>query len=432
MEDRATPQADAVARRCLRWWCLFAGLVACATFLMRTWPDALGTVLAPIDLGQETNVAVWFSASSLIWSGLLMWSAGATIGGRDRWAATAIVFLGVLSISLSVDEAGSLHERFDLLFPAFLGLSLKKVAALLALPVLVSVGILFSRRSTLGQSWALILGAYFLFGSVYLQEILEHALDWPAGLLPLRAVVEEGTELVGFFLLLLAAVRLVKRSWQAYGGGQGAQSIRFVLPTRATLQVGFLLSTLAAPLMILWALSVPDGALELFHRGDFGSTMMVAMFLIAGMLCLREAATHPSPRAWVSVALVCFLLSLLQNWHAYTDASVIFAGREPARLWRAAFDLVWALPILILVTLCVYRQTGMALWMLVVFVLLWCASVVAMQRATYRLSYAASFLSALVIGAWVLYATCHGCGKTAESDTPATVEPIWRRLWPRR
>src|SRR5690606_5419470 len=50
----------------------------------------------------------------------------------------------------------------------------------------------------------LIALAFASFGSVALQEELEHALVWPAWALPLRLGVEEGTELLGMLLLIAA------------------------------------------------------------------------------------------------------------------------------------------------------------------------------------------------------------------------------------
>ncbi|MEM9414659.1 MAG: hypothetical protein AAGA29_04170 [Planctomycetota bacterium] len=371
----------------------------------------MGLYLQPFDLGRESNIAAWFSASSLLWSGLLMWSSAVLLYARDRWASCAVFVLGAASIVLCVDEAGSLHERVDQIFPTSFDFYLKVLFAALALPAMGCVVVLYSRRKMLGQQWVLLLMAYALFGSVFAQEMLEHSVEWPAWALPIRTVVEEGTELAGFFLLLLAGVRLLRNS-RSRQAGEGKQvNHTSVLPIRAALGLAFGVAAVLAPLLILQALSIPVVDLQLFKRGDFGSVMMLAMFLVMGAICLgraSEASDASDRRAWCWVAMFCFLLSLLQNWHAYTDASVLVLGREPERLWRACFDLAWAMPVFILTAWVLRRRIGLGYWMAAGFVLLWMVCLVATQRGSFRMSYASSYLTALVLGGWVIHATRRG------------------------
>ncbi|XAL98734.1 hypothetical protein OT109_14240 [Phycisphaeraceae bacterium D3-23] len=408
MDEQATNAADRATRRWLVAWLVFAGLLVVLTFLSRSWPEALGAALAPFDLGRESNIAAWFSASSLLWSGLLMWSSAALLLARDRWAAFAVFVLGGAAIALSVDEAGSLHERVDQIFPTSFDFYLKVFFAALTLPVLACAVVLFSRRKVLGHQWLLLLAAYGLFGSVFAQEMLEHAVDWPGWALPIRTVVEEGTELGGFFLLLLAGVRLLGRCRSARADGGEVAKCSNALPTRSALCSAFGVVAVVAPLLILRAVTIPIVELQLYKRGDFGSTMMLAMFLIAGTLCLGRASELPDDRprrAWWWVAIFFFLFSLLQNWHVYSDASMLVLGREPELLWRACFDLVWALPIFIAMSVALRRRIGLRLWMAGGFVLLWVVCLFAMQRGSFRLSYASSYLTALVLGVWVIHAT---------------------------
>ena len=155
----APPADDPAVRRRLNRWAVAAALIAVLTFLHHATPAGVGAALGPADLGSEANLASWFSAASLWWAGLLTLSAAVALRRRDTPTAAACGCLGVVALLLGVDEAGSLHERFDLLVPASLGLSLPRVAAVGALPVLASVWVLFRRREHCGPVWAWLLGA---------------------------------------------------------------------------------------------------------------------------------------------------------------------------------------------------------------------------------------------------------------------------------
>mgnify|MGYP000079541571 CR=1 FL=1 len=319
----------------------------------------------------------------------------------------AVYVLGGVAILLGVDEAGSLHERFDLLVPPAWGLSFTTFAAMMAVPIFASILVLFRRRKTLGYSWAMVLGAYVLFASVFGQEMLEHAIDMPASVLPLRTVVEEGTELAGFFFLLLAAVHLGRRSRVTPEGDRELAPFELVVPTYGPLRIAFVIAALVAPLLIFWSVTIPFEELRIYHRGNFGSTLMKAMFLIAGAICLRRAlGDAPVQKAWLWVAMICILLSLLQNWHAYSDVQLALNWEQSLPLWRACYDLVWALPVLIVVTFLARRQIGMGLGMSIALVFVWIVCLVAAQRATYKMSYASSYLAAILVGGWVIYAPC--------------------------
>ncbi|MFI4860284.1 MAG: hypothetical protein ACIAXF_06335 [Phycisphaerales bacterium JB063] len=394
-------------------WSFAAALLVLLTLLLRAWPVALTWWLAPVDLGHESNIAAWFSASSLLWSGLLMWSSAVWLVRQDRWASAAAFVLGGAAFVLCLDEAGSLHERVGQVFPDSFKFYLNVLFAALVLPAVGSIAVLFWRRSSLGNQWALLLAAYALFGSVFAQEMLEHAVAWPGWALPIRTAIEEGTELVGFFLLLLAGLRLNRHSQAAASSvGQGV-SCPCILPVWAALVLAFVVAALCAPLLILTALSIPVTDLQLYRRGDFGSTMMLAMFLIAGVACLGKSYAEGDGRAWRLVGFVFFLLSLLQNWNAYTDAYARVTGRDAERLWRACYDLVWALPILLAVLLVVRQRVEVAWWMFAGLAVLWLVCVFSAWRGSFRLSYGASYLTALSLGAWVFYATWPGRGVQA-------------------
>ena len=404
VSDAGTP--DPGAGRWLRRWAFVAGLLVVLTYLANLPSGAAGRYLGAFDLGRESNAAAWFSASSLLWSGLLMISAAVSLRGRDGLAAAAGACLGVIALMLAVDEAGSLHERFDLLVPASLGLSLKKLAAIGAAPVLASVAVLFHRRGTFGGVWMPILGAYALFGTVFAQERLEHAIAWPSWASPLRMVVEEGTELCGFYLLLRAAIGLRQRCRGPLEGRTPTVPASPLLPGRSTLLGAWAISAVLAPVLVLWSLSIPVDELSLGNRGDFGSTMTMAMFLVTAAVCLRQGRGHASAAAgWRRLAAACILLSLVQNWHAYTDAWWIVFDRNPPHLWRTAYDMLWALPVLLAVALTFRPLGGGRRWLVLPGTLIWAAVLLAAYRTGFRLSYASSYAAAVLVGVWVFHAT---------------------------
>ncbi|BAM04077.1 hypothetical protein [Phycisphaera mikurensis] len=399
-------RAEAAARRWLLGWAIAAAALAGLTYLVRTWPEALGLALGPLDLGRESNIAAWFSACSLLWAGLLMGSAAAALRRAEPLAAAAAAVTAGVAFSLCVDEAGSLHERFDLLVPASLGLSLERFAAVLAVPALAAVAVLFLRRRALGNAWALVLAAYALFGTVFVQEHLEHAVAWPPALLPLRMLVEEGTELVGFFLLLLAAVRLRRRSRAGTPAGDPAGRHALVLPARGVALLALLAAACAAPALAAWMLSIPFKELQLAARGDFASSLPMAMYLIAGALCLRAACGDDAAAGrWSWVAAACFALSLLQNWNLYTDATALALGRTVLPLWRSGFDMAWALPLFIAVALAARRGTGMKPWTAGLFAAAWLVTLAACTRDGFKLAYASDCLTAWIVCGWAAWAT---------------------------
>jgi hypothetical protein len=155
-------------------------------------------------LARENNLAVWWSGAVLAVAALH------ALDGRERlaragdrntawaWAALALVL-----VALSLDEIGSLHERAELFVPLESWWALLPFAiVLLGLAGWSSVRLFMRHRPR--SDVVLIAVSFACFASVALQEQLEHALDWPAWALPLRLGVEEGTELVGMTLLIIA------------------------------------------------------------------------------------------------------------------------------------------------------------------------------------------------------------------------------------
>jgi hypothetical protein len=209
--DGRTPDATACrARVLLPWWAWIA--LASAAFiyatgsswfswLAPTWPRAyavLGHIRPWLDLGVENNLGVWWSGALLFLGSMLMFEVAI---GAPAEARRPFAILGLLSLGLSLDEVMSIHERLSehwgwsplvaigLVAVGLLGWALHALALRLG-----------RRRTTL-----LVLAGYLCYGSIAIQEAAEHGKLgdwgwWRSGRL------EEGSELLGSLLVLLAAV----------------------------------------------------------------------------------------------------------------------------------------------------------------------------------------------------------------------------------
>ena len=156
-------------------------------------------LLGSFNLGVEHTVGVWWSTVTLLLAALLFYS------GRHTSSANKIagIVAAAIMAGLSLDELASVHERiagharwenlvpFALVGGCMLGWTLWRWMA-----------DAHTRPSAL-----LLIAGFVCFGSVVVQEVLEHAVDWPAWSVGIRTGVEEGVELAGTLLCLLAALR---------------------------------------------------------------------------------------------------------------------------------------------------------------------------------------------------------------------------------
>ena len=108
--------------------------------------------------------------------------------------------LAILFIALSADELGSFHERIG----GWSNLLPYGIAGVVLLTYALTQ--LFRDRQSRFSAICILLG-FMTFGSVVVQEYFEHAIEWPYWLTGARVAMEEGSELVGMFLCLIAVVR---------------------------------------------------------------------------------------------------------------------------------------------------------------------------------------------------------------------------------
>lgn len=325
--------ADGPRVPALPWWgwvLLVDGIFLAATvspFLRRSvTPQVYGKIAVVrhwLDLGKEQNIGAWWSGALMLLAAALLYEEAGTRRGAARrpWIALALIMLG-----LSIDEVTSVHERVSLWWgwPPLIAVGLVGLALLLwALRELTwSQG---ERRTAM-----LLALAYLCYGSIGVQELLEHRLDW-TGWVMFRLGLEEGTELAGSFLALLAATGARGRPTE--------RRLRAVIPRparlphlHALLLVGFLLHSGVAVLVV--------PRLDDWHwRGNPATWYPAAVYGLAAAGAFWAAAgVRPCQRlAWRFLAA----LFLVASVGAVADLVPLLPGIERF-LPRAAYYGVYA------------------------------------------------------------------------------------------
>lgn len=172
----------------------FVLLITASSYYLPDFPHNW-RVFPPFDLSGEMNLAVWWSGMLLLAAAGLFYELGSTRrdGTARAWLAMAFIFA-----VLSCDEISSLHERIETFLYLPLGLVLITQAG-------YSCWVLLSRPET-RRTIGLIIGGVGMFVAVSLQEKLEFMINWPVWARGIRVAVEEGTELLGSYLILSGIV----------------------------------------------------------------------------------------------------------------------------------------------------------------------------------------------------------------------------------
>jgi len=281
-------------------------LLATFAFLLATFASyalqdrsPLAMPLFRFGLGGENNVGAWWAGMLPLLGAVLAFDGYAnrtnTLRERRGWLALA----GALLL-LSFDEVASLHEylagrgRLYLVPLGLLGLTLVGSA-------LVDLRAARVPRRTL----VLLVTAFGLLATVPLHEIVQHVVSWNGGAVyGLRAVLEEGTEILAMLLLLdatrsasaalartgdvLTAVRH-RTEWLFAGAAllPVLTAATFVLP-----YPGGPASWLGAALFLACALNVVRGYALGQQRPGYAPALLLAFYIVA------SAATAAVPLSW--------------------------------------------------------------------------------------------------------------------------------------
>lgn len=201
MKDITYDSAHNKARSAIPWWYFVIGIdiflvtVSIGKIYLPA-SEIIQFIGRPFNLAVEMNLAVWWSGLCLAVLGILSFEIFSI---SDNTTKSAWLALSILLLGLSLDEVGSLHERIGD------WLNLLPYGLLCAALYSYTFYILICKPGT-RKSAILITIAFVLYGSVAGQEYLEHSVNWPEWALGLRLGIEEGTELLATFLILISIV----------------------------------------------------------------------------------------------------------------------------------------------------------------------------------------------------------------------------------
>jgi hypothetical protein len=219
-------------------------------------------------------------------------------------AARGWIMLAAVLLFLSFDEVGSIHERLGTLSRALslgtwsLLLPLGAVLGAVCLRAMVLLGRAEGERHKL---WPIAIG-FALFGSVALQEFLEHRIDWQTDVArAIRVAVEEGTELLGMLILLrIALANTAELAQRSIASGRTAFAALDEL-RRPLVAIGLAV----APALAFGTAALPDQA----SRGHPADWLAAAAFLAAGLVPCRpfplDGRGVASWAKWLASGLCC-------------------------------------------------------------------------------------------------------------------------------
>ena len=288
------------------WWAwmwgvhtLFVGILYFynLTSMRPTW---FKQIFSSISLGTEENYAVWWSGICLFIAASLFYrvaSAQPKFSESWRWIILSLSFL-----ALSFDEIGSLHE----IVATYFGW-----AGLAPFALIFGVGIgaaLFSMFRQPGfRIAAFLIGlGILLFASVAGLEFVEHNIDLTRYQRRYRLILEEGTELLGMSLLIIAGLLCLRhlsieqRKLSDIIGDPGSLVMHH--------QIIFIL--FALQFLIIAVFAVPYEGV--FVEGNPASVFPIFMFFILFLMCFQKARQQTQKAIWGVMSLLFLATSLLQ------------------------------------------------------------------------------------------------------------------------
>jgi hypothetical protein len=273
-------------------------------------PDFMPRLVLRMNLTQENNLGAWWSGVLLFMLAVHAYDASVAVRERARTLAVAWTILTAILMFFSADEIGSMHERLGILGNP---LGLGSWGPILVLGAVIGTALLYALRlmwqggrEDRGYVVALFVG-FALLGSVAIQEVIEHAVEWGTGAaIWIRAAIEEGTELLGMVVLLRVIVGpSVQMAGQPASSGRRLFNL---LPDHA-LHI-FVILILLVPVFTVLTMLIDD------HRGRLADWLAVVTFLTAGLAAAsRLMSRDTTMRArLVCIAWLCLLASSVPMW----------------------------------------------------------------------------------------------------------------------
>ena len=303
MTEAGTSGGDSLREK---WpvWLLFVAVAVSLLLLVLTLaasdasvPRVCRRLLRLFSLRSENNFGAWWSGILLFLPALL--AIDAAMAERANPArARGWYVLSAIFLALSADEIGSIHERVGndgwlYLLPfgiVFLGLAVYALYVIGKDPD--------TRRIAFG-----IAVGFALFGMVAVQEFVEHKVTWPQRLIGIRAVTEEGTELLAMILLLEVFVRRVRKRVIEETGGP-YPSLDVLTRGRSLIPAGVIVLT---PLVAYVSARFTDKT-----RGHPADWLAAVLFCACALLACRPGLVHERRigRRDRFLAVTCLLASM--------------------------------------------------------------------------------------------------------------------------
>ena len=232
-------------------------------------------------LTEENNFGAWWSGALLFVVAIHAFDGYMLHRLHQPNAARGWLLISIILIILSADEISSLHERANAYLHFGSLLSLLPFGIILLAMLVVALISLWSSKEHRAQVWTIAL-AFFFFGTVAIQEILEKVVDW-GQFVALRGTIEEGMELLGAMILLTVAMSNTR--------GIFARKSTVAFPTFELVRpiglMGLAIGLVLASIVGFATAQLPD--LSRGHPADWLSAMM---FLLAGLAAASRFLKH--------------------------------------------------------------------------------------------------------------------------------------------
>lgn len=270
------------------WFCGLAAtcLVLVAATVVTFWP---------LNLRDENNLAALFSSMLLLLLGLHAYDGAAANRGSAPRAARAWSVLTLVLVLLSADELASLHERLPADTHGQYWLWVLPFAlAFIAMGAHALIRLFQEPRYR--KASLMVFAGFLLFLLVAGQEELEWRLTWSEGVKPIRAAVEDGTELLGMMLILAACMantrgRLSRDALTPFPVLEAVRAWRWPV-------LG--LGLVAAPLIAVWTVSLGR---DEWNHGLPALWPPAVIFFLAMLAAVRPVLSGAGGVGWTGWAL---------------------------------------------------------------------------------------------------------------------------------
>ena len=259
-------------------------------------------LLSAFDLGREMNAAVWWSAILQVSLGLICYEIYVK---SEKHISIPWLLLSLLFNILAFDEIASIHERIPHLLIYALYMPLIFILANSAI-------FLMYRKKETRKTAVLIFIGFCFYGSVFIQELIEHRVNFPFWFKGYRLAIEEGCELLGTFVIMYAV--LARRYDSQY-----KKSFILSLPnSRLGMPFSYFLWGGMA-VQILICLFIIPGLDDLKDRGNPGAfyPVLINFFLFCNLFWRSKEKNTEHSLFYKTLSFI-FLISSVGSMYSFT------------------------------------------------------------------------------------------------------------------